>query len=117
MERLKMLSALLNVPVTKNDWDIFSFANRNHHDLIRQAIYEQTNGADNLFAYQLDPLPASEVQEYLSRNQQSHDDMNQVLKLQGVDLEGVDVKDKKQLEAWIYIHWLEHQDAALKLGI
>lgn len=111
------LPSLLNVPSSKNDWDTWSFAHRTHHDLIRQAIFRQTNGADNLFQYQLDPLPADEIHDWLSRNQQSHDDMNQVLGLQGVDLEGVDFKDKKQLFAWIQIHWLEHQNASLALDI
>lgn len=111
------ITSLLNIPKDKNSWDKWSFAHRDHHDRIRQAIRQQSNGADNLVQYQLDPIPADEVSDWLSRNQQSHDDMNQVLRLQGVDLEGVDFKNSQQLEAWIYVHWQEHSTAALALGI
>jgi hypothetical protein len=111
------VTSLLNVPKTKNDWDRFSFAHRTHHTTIRQAIFSQSNGADNLFEYQLDPIPANEETDWLARNQQSHDDFNQVLNLQGTDLQGVDFKDKKQLETWIQLHWKEHQNAAIALGI
>lgn len=111
------LPTLLNVPRTRNEWDAWSFAHRTHHAAIRQAIYAESHTSDNLFEYQLDPIPQDQIQDWLARNQQSHDDMNQVLDLQGVDLESVDVKDPKQLAAWIYIHWQEHQSAAIALGI
>jgi len=111
------LPDLLNVPRTKEQWDAWSFAHRDHHHLIRQAIYLRTNGVDNLFEYQLDPIPTEEVTEWLSRNQQSHDDFNKVLGLEGQDLEGVDFKDFSQLSSWILSHWQEHQNAAVALGI
>ena len=112
-----MLSGLLNVPSTKNQWDSWSFSHRNHHDQIRRAIQLETGGATNLFQYQLDPIPENNFDDWLARNQQAHNDMNQVLGLQGVDLSSVDVKDRKKLEAWVYTHWQEHQAAATTLGI
>lgn len=111
------ITSLLNIPKSKQDWDTWSFAHRIHHDAIRQAIQQQSNGADNLAQYQLDPLPPDDITGWLSRNQQSHDDMNQVLQLQGTDLEGVDFKDQKQLESWIFEHWQEHNSAAAQLAI
>lgn len=111
------INFLLNIPKDKDGWDTWSWAHRQHHDAIREAIQQQSNGADNLAQYQLDPLPADDVTGWLSRNQQSHDDMNEVLQLQGTDLEGVNFKDSKQLEAWIYSHFLEHQSAAAQLAI
>src|ERR1700744_6719308 len=97
------LPDLLNVPRTKADWDRWGFAHRDHHNLIRQAIYEKSNGQDNLFEYQLDPIPSSEISDWLSRNQQSHDDCNGILGIQGTDLEGVDFRDEKQLTYWVLI--------------
>lgn len=111
------LPDLLNIPRTKDDWNRWSWAHRDHHTIIRQAIQKQSNGADDLFEYELDPLPSEEVSEWLSRNQQSHDDFNLVLGLQGTDLEGVDFKDPKQLAVWIQDHWQEHQSAANALSI
>lgn len=111
------LPDLLNVPHTKEEWDRFSFAHRDHHNLIRQAIQKQSNGADNLFEYQLDPIIPNEIQDFLSRNQQSHDDFNEILGIQGVDLEGADFKDKKQLTAWILANYQDHFNAAQALTI
>lgn len=111
------LPDLLNVPRSKLDWDRWEWSHRDHHTVIRQAIQKQSNGADDLFEYQLSPIPSDEISEWLSRNQQSHDDFNLVLGLQGVDLEGVDFKNPKQLAVWIETHWLEHQNAANALQI
>lgn len=111
------LPDLINTPRSKEDWDRWGFAHRDHHHLIRQGIYEKTNGADNLFEYQLDPISPDQISEFLSRNQQSHDDFNGVLGIQGTDLEGVDFKDSKQLTAWILLHYQEHFNAAQALSI
>lgn len=71
----------------------------------------------NLPEYQLDPIDFSDVQNWLSRNQESHDDFNGALGLNGVDLEGVDLTDPKQTQDWIYLVWQEIQIAQLQLGI
>ncbi len=111
------LPNLLNVPKNKQEWDIWEWSHREHHDLLRQEIQRQSNGADNLFQYQLSPISPDQVQEFLSRNQQSHDDFNAVLGIQGVDLEGADFKDQKQLTAWILANYQEHFNAAQALAI
>lgn len=112
-----MLEALLNAPRDINDWGVYSFNLRTENDRVRQAILKDSNGAVNLFAYQLDPINFSEVTEWLARNQQSVDDFNQYLNLPGVDLEGVDVRDPKQLQAWVYLMWQQYSIAELALGI
>ena len=112
-----MLQGLLNIPTSKQQWDKWSFSHRTHHDQINRAIFLETGGATNLFQYQLDPIPLDKPDDWLARNQQAHNDMNQVLSLQGVDLSSVDFKDRKALEAWIYKHWEEHQAASTTLGI
>jgi len=111
------IASLLNAPRSKDEWSTWSFAHRDHHDIIRQAIQTQSKGANRLLQYQLDPIPSDEITDWLSRNQQSHDDMNQVLNLQGVDLQGVDFNNKQQLAVWILQHWQEHQSAAARLAI
>ena len=111
------LSNLLNVPMTKEDWDLFSLSHKLHHDLIAQTIYSKSNGATNLFQYELDPISKEGLNEWVSRNQQAHNDMNGALGLQSQDLEDADFKDPKKLKDWIYEHWQEHQIAATALGI
>lgn len=70
-----------------------------------------------LFDYQLDPISFDDVTNWLARNQQAHDDFNQALGLNGVDLEGVDFTDQKQLQAWVYLVWQEMQTAQQQLNI
>jgi len=51
------------------------------------------------------------------KNQETHDEMNSALQLQGSDLESVDINDPRQFESWIFSHYQEHFDAQSKLGI
>lgn len=111
------LAALLNIPKSPEDWNWWSFNHRLEHDRLRQAIQSKTNGTVNLFQYQLDPIDFTDVTEWLARHQQAHDDFNEVLSLQGVDLEGADFSDSNQLQSWIYLQWQEHNTANVALGI
>lgn len=108
-----MLVNLLNVPRSDPDWEVWAFSHKEHHDQIRQAIQRTKN--INLEQYQLNPIVKEP--EWLKRNAQSHDDMNLALGLQGSDIEELDFNDEKQLQSWIYAHYLEHQDAAKFLQI
>lgn len=109
------LADLLNVPQSQQDWFIWSYAHRDQHTLIRNAI--QIKYGVNLSVYQLDPINLDEVQFFLEQNQQAHDDFNGVLNLQSTNLLLSDFTDKAQLQAWIYLHRREHEDAANALGI
>jgi hypothetical protein len=110
-----MLVHLLNTPKSDREWDVWSFHNRTSHLAIIQAIQTQKN--ITLTQYQLDPISPKAVPDFLQRNSQSHIDMNSVLNLQTVDLQDVDLKNRRQLEAWIFLHWKEHSDAEQSLGI
>lgn len=106
---------LLNVPQTKEEWDIFSFSHRDSHKKIIQAIQAQNTVI--LSEYELDPINPEDVQGFLNRNQQAHQDMNRALQTQGSDLSEVDLNDPKQLQAWISAHYKEHYDAETELKI
>jgi len=108
---------LLNVPHNESEWDVWAFSNRDAITQIRQAIFTQTNGGTNLFEYQLYPISFDDFTQFLQNLQSSHDDFNEFLRLQGVDLEGVDIKDQNQLQAWVYLVWQETQSAFSALGI
>jgi len=110
-----MLPSLLNTPKSPQDWEQFSFANRDILTQIRQAIQSQTGV--NLTEYQVYPINFDAIKGFLEANQQSHSDFNAVLGAQSSDLQDVDVKDQKQLQVWINLNYLELQSACQILGI
>lgn len=113
-----MLSWLMTAPTDDIGWGQWSYAHRDQHKLILQAI--QKKYGVNLNEYLIDPIdwqnPES-FENWLNLNQQYHDDMNSILGLQGSNLQQLDPKDKNQFQAWIYLHRREHESAANKLGI
>ncbi len=110
-----MLASLLNVPRTSTDWSRWSFSHQNSHVKIGNAILAQ--GGPNLPIPVLDPVNFNAVKTFLERNQQAHTDMNNVLGLQGSDLEGVDIGEVRELQGWIWDHYLEHQAAEQALKV
>lgn len=110
-----MLCDLLVVPQSQTEWSKWSFAHRDQHNLIRQAIQKQYGVS--LTEYLIDPIAFENFADFLDNNQELHNDMNSVLLLQSSNLQQIDYNNKSQLEAWIYLHRREHEAAAFKLGI
>jgi hypothetical protein len=110
-----MLAALLQVPKTDADWSVWSYAHRDSHNIIRQAIQAKTG--INLNDYPLDPIDLSQFSIFTNYNQQAHNAFNGVLKTQGTDLSQVDLSDANQLEAWVWLHYQEHYTASAALGV
>jgi len=110
-----MLAALANIPRSDAEWAIWSYAHRDQHLLIRQAIQVQYNVA--LIEYPLDPIPLQSLNQWLDWNQISHNDFNGVLGTPSNDLQEADFNDPAQLQAWIYLHLREHEVAASALQI
>ena len=67
--------------------------------------------------YVLDPINLQHIEDWLERNQQMHVDMDGLVGSQSIDLTDVDFQDKKQLQAWITLHYLDHQTVEQRLGI
>lgn len=110
-----MLAALLNTPRTPEDWKWFSFHHAQDHMEIAQAI--NAKQGTNLQNYIIDPISPAALDLFLENNQQYHVDMNNALGLPSVDLEETDLTNAKQLQAWIWLNYLEHQSARETLGI
>lgn len=110
-----MLANLINQPGTPEEWAFWSYAHRDQHTQIIQAIRAQTG--IQLPQYELDPIPFQDLDQWLEWNQRAHDDFNGVLGTQSSDLQQADFNDKAQLEAWIYLHRREHETAASVLKI
>jgi hypothetical protein len=74
----------------------------------------------NLPQYQTYPIiydNPRDFQFWLIQNSQAHNDFNSVLNLQSSDLTGVDIRNQKQLEAWVYLNYKELDNACFALGI
>lgn len=112
---MSLVPALFEVPRTGLDWSRWSFNNKTAIDEIRQAILAQKSV--NLPQYVLDPINFNAFYNWLTVNQQAHNDFNGVLHLQGDDLESVDIRDERQLEAWIYLNYQEIYSARAALNI
>ena len=111
----RVLSQLLNVPRDSSEWAIWSWSHRDQHQQILQAVSK----ADqiSLFEYIVDPIDFGDFESFLNQNQYAHNDFNGVLNTPGNDLTQVDPSDRNQLEAWIFLHFQEHLNAANKLQL
>lgn len=109
-----MLACLLNAPTTDEEWARWGFHHRQSHDAIVRAINAQ---GGSLTYYQLDPIPLTEITDWLDRDQQAHNDMNAALGTQGADLTEVDFDNANQKEAWIWLEFQEHFRVEAVLGI
>lgn len=110
-----MLALLLNMPRSGEDWARWSLHHRFSHDVIRQAIFDQMQ--INLPQYLLDPIPMNDTKIFLQRNASAHADMNGALGAQGSNLLDANLAEQRELQAWIYLHYLEHQTAETKLKV
>jgi hypothetical protein len=110
-----MLASLLNTPTSDQEWQRWSFVNSQDVLEIQQAIRSQLGVS--LPQYILDPMPLDDTPRWLARNQEALDGINGVLKLQGADLEVVDLTDPRQLQGWMFTLYQQHYDARAALKI
>ena len=110
-----MRPLLANVPQSMEEWSRFSLANLTDHQQFIVAIKAQKNV--DLPMYQIEPINWQYPQGWLEQHAQQHIDMDRIIGAQSVDLLDVDITDLHQLQAWIYLHWQEHQTAGKILGV
>ena len=110
-----MLPAIANTPRSPSQWQLWAFDHRDSHQRIIAAIQSQKGVA--LTPWQIEPINPNDVVSFLNNNSTLHDDMNRALGQPGSDLQDVDFKDDRQLEAWIKLHYVEHYNAETVLGI
>lgn len=110
-----MLASIFNVPNDERSLSIWSFHNYDSHDRIIGAIFNQ--GGALLTRYPLDPISTQDPGDWLRTHQTMHNDMNAQLGLSGSDLTDVNWEDPRELEAWSFLHAVEHRAAENQLGI
>lgn len=110
-----MLAVLTETPKTAEDWARWSYHHRESHARIRQRI--AAKGGPRLVEYVLEPIDPNDFASFLEANSQSHIDMDAFLGFQSADLLEVDFRDEEQRQAWIGVHYKEHESAEFALGI
>jgi hypothetical protein len=110
-----VLPLLLNTPRSVEDWARWSLHHRISHDVIRGALNSQQKLS--LPTYLLDPINLGQPRNFLQWNQSAHIDMNAALKTPGSDLEDVNFNDERQMQAWVWLHYLEHSVIEQRLGV
>ena len=109
-----MLAVLLETPSTNEDWTRWAFHHEQDHREINQAIRALGGSAPDANIY---PMIQEDLLDWMTRHQQLHVAMDSFLGTQSTDLQLADLNDPKQLQAWTYSNYLEHQTARKSLGI
>ena len=108
------LNALKNIDFAAN-MDFAWFAHFQDHIEIVQAVKRKKSV--KLTQYAIFPFNRENVEAILLAHQLYHDDMNGVLKLNGTDLQQVDLQDKTNIAVWTNQNFQEHYSARQALGI
>jgi len=97
---------LFDITASDASLEQFFFWNAQDHIEINQAI--QAQKTVNLFERVLHPVDPQAFDIWLELHQQSHNDINQVLGLNGNDLSELDFSDKSKVSEWMNLHAQEH---------
>ena len=107
------LTTISVAPETNEDAAAFSFAHmRSHQDIVR-VIFQ--NYSVNLTVFSLDPADLTST--WVLNHQTMHNQMNQVLGIQGQNLTLVDWNDSESVLEWVNDNFSEHQQACQKLNL
>lgn len=110
------LAVLFEVPETPEHWQEWAFVNMAHHRDIIRVVFERTGA--RLTESILDPFDYENPSpSWLYKHALMHQNMDQLLRIQGFDLSGVDWQDRDQLQGWITAHANEHVQAGTLLGL
>ncbi len=109
------LAALQNYPETPSDFAEWAHSHAAHHaDILRriQELYGQ-----NLSQFVLDPMDPDDVVSWSANHRIMHDEMDQVLGIQGSDLTGLNWRDRPATSTWLLRNFVEHEIAGRILGV
>jgi len=107
------LAQIIYPPPTPRGFQEWAFQHYAHHLAIISAANAQ---GIPLREYNIWPIEEKDIGSWLQRHQQMHNEMNAMAGVSGNDLEDVDFKDKKKVDAWYYLQFVEHQSVAAFLG-
>ncbi len=94
------------------DW---MWHNYMHHISIIGAISVQRQIRQDLLI--IWPVSKASFTTWLEEHQQMHNQTNSVLETASYDLSSVDPNNKRQFDAWLWLHFTEHRNWATTLGV
>lgn len=109
------LADILYPDPTSRGMDVWSFANYQHHQLVIGALQRQKQITQPLF--RIWPIAQNNFNDWLEQHQEQHNLTNSALGTSGFDLSSVDPTNKKQFDAFVWIHFIEHRNWAQSLGL
>lgn len=110
------LATLFTAPVVEENINVWAFSNQDNHRLITDAIRDLLG--ISLEVRQLDPMPQDDnLQFWLQKHQQTHNDFTSVLGIEGADLTVLNLENEREVSAWTFLHANEHRLATLILGV
>lgn len=109
------LAQLRYPPAGEAGWQEFCWWHYNHHLAIISAARQVKNV--NLTLYQIWPFSPSNTEGWLLQHQSQHTDMDLLYGINGADLSTLDFTNKREVDAWIYLQWIEHAGVAAVCGL
>ena len=109
------LSTLYNIPQNDEQFNVFSFSNRDEHNKIAMALASAYNL--QVPYYVIDPMPLADLGTWLEQHQNLHNIMNVATGQQSNDLTTVDFSNDDQRAEWIWLHAQEHYKVATYLEL
>lgn len=107
---------LLSRPFSDHkETEIWTFSHMQDHLEIINAIKKQKSVT--LVPWLVWPFNPDDASSWLDRHQQLHDDMNNILKLDGINLQDLDFNKKDIVANWTDINYREHYNARIALKI
>lgn len=107
------LAQVIYPPPDENGFATWAFDHYQHHIAIIQRAAQL---GYTLNQYRIWPVTQENLQDFLEQHQQMHTEMDAIANVQGSDLQDIDFKDKKKVDSWYYLNYIEHQSVASFLG-
>ena len=114
------LADLANVPNSQQDLAIWASLHMVHHrDILRRVreVYKIQLDEYSLDPLIIDPAGFDNVGSWGYQHQIMHNQMDAVLQIAGNDLTEVNWTDQGERAEWIFLNFVEHQQAGAKLGV
>ena len=102
-------------PPTDQGLREWAHANWQHHQGIILGLKSQLNVDTPML--RIWPWSGKFDDDWLQQHQEMHSNMNGILGIPGADISSVDYKDRRQLDAFFFQHYIEHQSAASRLAL
>jgi hypothetical protein len=109
------LAQILTVPPGPHGWEEWTFWHYTHHQAIISAAAQVKNVS--LTLYNIWPFSPGNPEGWLLQHSYQHDDMNALYGVNGADLSTLDFTNAKEVEAWLWLQYQEHQSVAKLCGL